>query len=60
MKWKTLDPEFNEEFLFESRLNDLPKKTLDISVWDKDFGRRDDFIGKYLRKLYLVWKVNYP
>lgn len=47
IKWKNLNPEFNEEFVFEVRRNELPKKLLDIRVYDKDVGRSDDFIGKY-------------
>ncbi|KAK4293250.1 hypothetical protein Pmani_034040, partial [Petrolisthes manimaculis] len=45
VKWKNLNPEFNEEFVFEVRRNELPKKLLDIRVYDKDVGRSDDFIG---------------
>ncbi|CAL4084427.1 unnamed protein product, partial [Meganyctiphanes norvegica] len=45
VKWKNLNPEFNEEFYFEVRRNELPKKLLDIRVYDKDVGRSDDFIG---------------
>ncbi|KAK8395709.1 hypothetical protein O3P69_005651 [Scylla paramamosain] len=45
VKWRNLNPEFNEEFLFEVRRNELPKKLLDIRVYDKDVGRSDDFIG---------------
>ncbi|XP_064101332.1 rabphilin-3A-like isoform X2 [Macrobrachium nipponense] len=45
VKWKNLNPEFNEEFIFEVRRNELPKKLLDIRVYDKDVGRSDDFIG---------------
>ncbi|CAG0891959.1 unnamed protein product [Darwinula stevensoni] len=44
-KHKNLNPTFNEEFIFDGKLSDLPKRTLDISVWDKDYGRRDDFLG---------------
>lgn len=46
VKWKNLNPEFNEEFVFEVRRNELPKKLLDIRVYDKDVGRSDDFIGE--------------
>ncbi|KAK7074457.1 Double C2-like, partial [Halocaridina rubra] len=44
IKWKNLNPEFNEEFIFEVRRNELPKRLLDIRVYDKDVGRSDDFI----------------
>ncbi|XP_058876681.1 double C2-like domain-containing protein beta [Acipenser ruthenus] len=45
VKKKTLNPEFNEEFLYEIAHEDLAKKTLDISVWDYDLGMSNDFIG---------------
>ncbi|GFO08698.1 double c2-like domain-containing protein beta [Plakobranchus ocellatus] len=45
VKKRTLNPEFNEEFTYEIRLNELAKKTLEITVWDKDVGRTNDFIG---------------
>nr|XP_033776923.1 double C2-like domain-containing protein beta [Geotrypetes seraphini] len=42
---KTLNPEFNEEFFYEIRQDELAKKTLDVSVWDYDLGMSNDFIG---------------
>lgn len=46
VKWKTLDPEFLEEFKFTNiDLKTLLTKTIEISVWDKDF-RKNDFIGQ--------------
>ncbi|XP_033979241.1 rabphilin-3A [Trematomus bernacchii] len=44
-KKKTLNPEFNEEFGYEIKHGELAKKTLDISVWDYDMGKSNDFIG---------------
>ncbi|KAJ0057536.1 hypothetical protein NL108_009289 [Boleophthalmus pectinirostris] len=44
-KKKTLNPEFNEEFSYEIKHGELAKKTLDISVWDYDMGKSNDFIG---------------
>ncbi|XP_072310411.1 rabphilin-3A isoform X2 [Eucyclogobius newberryi] len=44
-KKKTLNPEFNEEFFYEIKHGELAKKTLDISVWDYDMGKSNDFIG---------------
>ncbi|CAL1567981.1 unnamed protein product [Knipowitschia caucasica] len=44
-KKKTLNPEFNEEFSYEIKHGDLAKKSLDISVWDYDMGKSNDFIG---------------
>ncbi|KAL6096480.1 rph3a [Pungitius sinensis] len=45
IKKKTLNPEFNEEFGYEIKHGELAKKTLDISVWDYDLGKSNDFIG---------------
>ncbi|KAF6103052.1 hypothetical protein HJG60_004012 [Phyllostomus discolor] len=42
---KTLNPEFNEEFLYEGPRQELAQKTLLVSVWDYDLGTADDFIG---------------
>ncbi|XP_056871114.1 double C2-like domain-containing protein alpha [Takifugu flavidus] len=42
---KTLNPEFNEEFYYQICLSELTKKTLEVTVWDHDLGRSNDFIG---------------
>lgn len=42
---KTLNPEFNEEFFYEISLSELSCKTLEVTVWDYDLGRSNDFIG---------------
>ncbi|XP_028268148.1 double C2-like domain-containing protein alpha [Parambassis ranga] len=42
---KTLNPEFNEEFFYEISLSELTNKTLEVTVWDYDLGRSNDFIG---------------
>ncbi|XP_073800320.1 double C2-like domain-containing protein alpha isoform X2 [Danio rerio] len=42
---KTLNPEFNEEFFYEISLSELVHKTLEVTVWDYDLGRSNDFIG---------------
>lgn len=45
VKWKTLDPEYCEEFKFTNiDMKALLTKSIEISVWDKDFGKCD-FIG---------------
>lgn len=31
--------------MFETRPNDLDKQTLLLSVWDKDIGKSNDFLG---------------
>ncbi|XP_029372327.1 rabphilin-3A [Echeneis naucrates] len=45
IKKKSLNPEFNEEFSYDIKHAELAKKTLDISVWDYDMGKSNDFIG---------------
>lgn len=35
VKWRNLNPIFNEEFYFETRPNELDKQSLIITVWDK-------------------------
>ena len=45
VKKKTLNPEYNEEFVYEIKHNELAKKTLEITVWDRDIGKANDFIG---------------
>uniref|UniRef100_A0A8C7IX18 Double C2 domain alpha n=1 Tax=Oncorhynchus kisutch TaxID=8019 RepID=A0A8C7IX18_ONCKI len=42
---KTLNPEFNEEFFYEISMPELSNKTLEVTVWDYDLGRSNDFIG---------------
>jgi Ca2+-dependent lipid-binding protein len=50
VKKHTLQPEFNEEFIFTHiQLQELISKTLQITVYDKDLGKKDDYIGKYLK-----------
>ncbi|XP_024051885.1 rabphilin-3A [Terrapene carolina triunguis] len=45
IKRKTLNPEFNEEFFYDIKHSDLAKKSLDVSVWDYDIGKSNDYIG---------------
>ncbi|XP_054748769.1 double C2-like domain-containing protein beta isoform X1 [Lytechinus pictus] len=45
VKKRTLNPEFNEEFYYEVKHNELAKKTLEITVWDKDIAKANDYIG---------------
>ncbi|XP_048089187.1 LOW QUALITY PROTEIN: double C2-like domain-containing protein alpha [Alosa alosa] len=42
---KTLNPEFNEEFFYEITFTELTTKTLEVTVWDYDLGKSNDFIG---------------
>ncbi|XP_077286828.1 rabphilin [Arctopsyche grandis] len=45
IKWRNLNPVFNEEFLFETRPTELAKQCLALTVWDKDYGKANDFLG---------------
>ncbi|CAF1281759.1 unnamed protein product [Rotaria sordida] len=46
IKKQTLNPQFNQEFIYKNiQLKRLIKKTLQITVYDKDFGKKDNFIG---------------
>ncbi|XP_037066428.1 double C2-like domain-containing protein alpha isoform X3 [Peromyscus leucopus] len=47
VKKKTLNPEFNEEFFYEMELSTLATKTLEVTVWDYDIGKSNDFIGEW-------------
>ncbi|KAK6620624.1 hypothetical protein RUM43_010916 [Polyplax serrata] len=45
VKWKNLNPIFNEEFVFETKMTDLPKQTLVLTIWDKDYGKSNDYLA---------------
>ncbi|XP_032680844.1 rabphilin-3A [Odontomachus brunneus] len=45
IKRKTMNPEWNEEFSFVVTLTELTKLTLCLSVWDKVFLKRNNYIG---------------
>ena len=37
---------FLQEFCYDIKYADLTKKTLEVTVWDYDIGKSNDFIGK--------------
>ncbi|XP_050311012.1 rabphilin-3A isoform X2 [Anthonomus grandis grandis] len=45
VKWKNLNPVFNEEFAFETRPTELYMQSLYITVFDKDYGKSNDYLG---------------
>jgi len=50
VKKKTLNPSFNEEFIFEIERS-LHRVTLRLEVWDHDRFKKDDFIGQMRTEL---------
>lgn len=38
-----------QEFFYDIKHSDLAKKSLDISVWDYDIGKSNDYIGECSR-----------
>ncbi|XP_025835633.1 uncharacterized protein LOC108733899 [Agrilus planipennis] len=45
IKWKNLNPVYNEEFAFETRPTELSTQSLHLTVWDKDYGKSNDYLG---------------
>ncbi|KAL1489419.1 hypothetical protein ABEB36_014315 [Hypothenemus hampei] len=45
VKWKNLNPVYNEEFAFETRPTELYLQSLYITVYDKDYGKSNDYLG---------------
>lgn len=46
-----------QEFCYDIKYADLTKKTLEVTVWDYDIGKSNDFIGKvntYLFKIKIM------
>lgn len=39
-------PSDQQEFCYEIKHGDLAKKSLEVTVWDYDIGKSNDFIGK--------------
>lgn len=50
---------FLQEFCYDIKYADLTKKTLEVTVWDYDIGKSNDFIGKHLHgvcvHVALIW-----
>lgn len=42
-----------QEFFYDIKHSDLAKKSLDISVWDYDIGKSNDYIGEL--QVSLLW-----
>lgn len=37
-----------QEFCYDIKYADLTKKTLEVTVWDYDIGKSNDFIGEWM------------
>jgi len=48
IKWRNLNPEFCEFFTFETKMGDMSRRALLLSVWDKDIGKSDDYLGMFV------------
>ncbi|XP_022115267.1 rabphilin-3A isoform X1 [Pieris rapae] len=48
IKWRNLNPVWNEGFFFETRLTELSRQNLTLTVWDKDYGKPNDFLGSLI------------
>ncbi|CAB3998664.1 double C2-like domain-containing beta isoform X1 [Paramuricea clavata] len=45
VKKRNLNPEFNEHFSYKIAHHELANRTLEVTVWDHDVGKSNDFIG---------------
>lgn len=55
IKRKTMNPEWNEEFSFVVTLTELTSLTLCLSVWDKVFLKRNNYMGKTSHNFVAFW-----
>lgn len=44
-----------QEFFYEISLTELVSKTLEVTVWDYDLGRSNDFIGESKKEFWCIW-----
>lgn len=55
IKRKTMNPEWNEEFSFVVTSTELTKLTLCLSVWDKVFLKRNNYMGTTSHDFVVSW-----
>ena len=48
---------FIQEFVYDIAHHDLAKKSLELTVWDHDVGKSNDFIGENLQVMLTVDRV---
>ena len=47
VKWRTQSPDFHEQFVYNSgSVDHLAKQSLHLTVWDREKGRPDEYIGE--------------
>ena len=46
-----------QEFVYEITHHDLAKKSLELTVWDHDVGKSNDFIGKNPQVMLTVGRL---
>lgn len=49
----TVHSVFTQEFFYEISFSELATKTLEVTVWDYDLGKSNDFIGKFMPRVRL-------
>ena len=48
VKWRTQSPDFHEQFVYNSgSVDHLAKQSLHLTVWDRERGRPDEYIGEH-------------
>ena len=47
VKWKCQSPDFHEQFVYSSSMDHLAKQSLYVTVWDREKGRPDEYIGEF-------------
>ena len=48
VKWRTQSPDFHEQFVYSgaASVDALAKQSLHVTVWDREKGRQDEYIGE--------------
>ena len=47
VKWHSLNPDFHEQFVYTTSAKELPGQDLHVTVWDREKGRQDEYIGEF-------------
>ena len=46
VKWHSLSPDFHAQFVYSTSAKELQSQDLHITVWDREKGRQDEYIGE--------------